>query len=385
MASTLYDATQRTASDGRSWRWAGRAFFPGWRLDRTAGEIASSEPRQFAALFARVTLSGIALLAATNWLVNPWRLYSPRILPPRVLDMRGEKCALLRRAPAPEQLVLGSSRMLRFEPVVLQRQTGLRTFNTAVTDAKAVDSIALYRYAAETLRAPVRSVLLGVETHTFVNVGASYAALESHPELRRFLPAGSRRALSVATRLLSRAQAEDSWASLLHAVSGPRSGAATFRLFSADGYERWRRTDSLPPAERAGFREQVDRALVRSHAVAGDVDLLGVRDLERLLVLLRERGVRTTVVATPMLESMRASWRRSGFVRNEQRALAETRRLCRLHGARFVDFHRPEHFDADPAEFYDAVHPTALTTRRMIEAMFPSAPAAARTPEHPNP
>lgn len=328
--------------------------------------------RRFAVIFARATVAGIALLAATNWLVNPWRLYAPRLLPPRVLDLRDQKCALLREAEPPEQLVLGSSRMFCVEPAVLERLTGLRTFNAAVTDAKPVDSMALYRYAAETLRAPVRSVVLGVETHTFINVAASYRALEAHPQLSRFLPQHSQPAFSDAVQLLSRAQAEDSWASLERAFNG-QPKTVPFRLFSPDGHERWRRPDAFGPAEGAAFRAQLDRLLSERLVRAGAFEERGARDLQFLLALLQRRGVRTTVVATPMLGWLREEWREAGFLRNEEQALSETRRLCRAHGARFVDFHRPESFGADPAQFYDGVHPTAVTTRRMLEALFPPA------------
>ena len=72
---------------------------PAWGV-RIAGRSAASPPlaaRQAAAWFARLLGGGVAAVAALNWLVNPWGLYSPRLVQPRVAALQYEKCATLRR------------------------------------------------------------------------------------------------------------------------------------------------------------------------------------------------------------------------------------------------------------------------------------------------
>src|SRR6187431_1443072 len=100
---------------------------------RTVPSAGSGAARRSTRLFVGLVTGWVLLTAGMNWLVNPWGLYAPRLLEPRVADDRYRKCDLLRRArPAPEQLVLGSSRTMRFEPRRIEERTGLRTFNLGV-------------------------------------------------------------------------------------------------------------------------------------------------------------------------------------------------------------------------------------------------------------
>ena len=79
-------------------------------------------------------------------------------------------------------------RMLRFEPERLRLRTGLRTFNAAVSGGSPVDYLAIYRYSTETLRAPIRSVLIGVESPAFAGRLQNYPAVGASTILGRFLP-----------------------------------------------------------------------------------------------------------------------------------------------------------------------------------------------------
>src|SRR5206468_1243900 len=86
---------------------------------------AGRRPRRAVCIFAAVVLGGLAAAGGLNWLVNPWGLYPPHLVKPRVVDQSYVRCALLRQfKPRPEQLVLGSSRMQCFEPERLQQRTG---------------------------------------------------------------------------------------------------------------------------------------------------------------------------------------------------------------------------------------------------------------------
>src|SRR5436190_1272504 len=47
---------------------------------------AVSHARTPARLFAGLVLGGLGILAAFNWLVNPWGLYAPRLIAVRVVN-----------------------------------------------------------------------------------------------------------------------------------------------------------------------------------------------------------------------------------------------------------------------------------------------------------
>src|SRR5262249_25509091 len=131
-------------------------------------------------LFLSAVLGSLAAVAALNWLVNPWALYPPRLVMPRVADGRAAKCFLPRQVQRPpEQLVLGSSKMMRFEPRRLEERTGLRTFNAAVAGASVADYVPFYRFATEEVHAPIRRVLIGIEWQSFSGLERSDDALSA--------------------------------------------------------------------------------------------------------------------------------------------------------------------------------------------------------------
>lgn len=325
--------------------------------------------RQGVGWFGGALVGGLAALAAFNWLVNPWRLYSPRLVQPRVAEAYYEKCGALRGfLPRPEQLVLGSSRTELFEPRQLGDRTGLRTFNASVPGATPVDAMVFYRFATETLRAPVRSVVLGVEPSTLRPGRPTYPSIARDPDLKRFLPE-SPSAETVATALrslLAWAQARDSVRclrrDLRHERTTPHCAADGWVV--REGWERERRRPGWSLAE--SIRAQMPQQPLEP------VDPAALDDLERLLSLLQRRGVRVTMIATPMLEEARAYWRRAGTADRETAGLAAMAALARAHGARFVDFSTVERFHGDPREFYDGIHATLPNTRRMIAALFPA-------------
>jgi hypothetical protein len=340
----------------------------------TAAGPRAPAARRFARLFAGLVTAWLLGTAGLNWLVNPWALYAPRLLEPRVADDRYRKCGLLRRfQPPPEQLILGSSRTMRFEPRLLEERTGLRTFNLGIPGAQPVDYLTLYRFATEEVRAPVRSVTLGVETPAFFGHERNYPALAANTELARFLPkqAGVPANTTRLAMLLNPAQTSDAWASLLHLLGLRRRSDPPWRRLEADGFQSRSNHDEERERRRFNLAREVRAQLKSDYLNRRDVDTAAFRDFDRLLVLLERRGVRTVVFMTPSLEASREYWRRHGLIEAEQSVAARIRSMAVAHGARFVDLSTVESFHGDPAEFYDAIHPTVVNTRRMIDALFP--------------
>jgi hypothetical protein len=337
--------------------------------------------RRFALLFLAVAAVWLSLVAVFNWLVNPWGLYAPRLFTPRVVDDRHRKCGLLRHCqPPPEQLVLGSSRTMRFEPRRLREKTGLRTFNAGIPGATPVDYLTLYRFAAERLRAPIRSVVLGADIPALFGHERNYPVVRANAELSRYLPTSSSLASDVSglSLLLNGAQTSDAWASLRHALGLTTRGDRPWRILDPDGFESRSNDDEARERGRwdqaRNIREQMEAPL-RNRS---EMDPTACRDLDLLLGLLQRRGVQTVVFVTPSLEPARERWRRRGLQAVEQEAFRRIRNLALARGARFVDLSRIESFHGDPREFYDAIHPTVANTRKMIDVLFPRPAAGAR-------
>jgi hypothetical protein len=326
---------------------------------------ARGPERRMALHFFGLILGCLVLVGLGNWVINPWGLYPLHLMVSRVGNQRYPKCALLRRCqPPPAQLVLGSSRSQCFEPRWLESRTGLRTFNLAVSGGRPEDFLALYRFATEEARAPVRSVVLGLEMTAFSGCEVNYPVLESDSTLRRFVP---RRpvwvqGLSQLSLLLSRKQAEDAWVTLCHALG---SGPAGYRPLQSDGYE-------LPGVDRLRPNWTLAQKIHADlNITPGKTDPGAFRDLARLLSLLDRQGVQTRIVLMPMVEPLWQAWRRNGYGPQEERVHAQIRRLAARYHARFADFSHVQSFGGDPKEFRDCVHATVVNGQKMIDALFP--------------
>jgi hypothetical protein len=315
----------------------------------------------------------IVLQASFNYLVNPWGIYAPHLVQARVLDERGQKCALLRRfRPPPEQLVLGSSRVMRFEPAYLDQRTGLRTFNFAVPSAAPVDCLALYRYATEKMRAPVRSVMVGMDTRALFGRDSNFRELAANRELRAYLPPRGFHGFELrgVPLLLNWTQTNHAVAAVRRSVWGAKRSRQ--RELDADGFQPWNADDEVRARPGWSLERSVREQLSGDYLDPGEIELNpdAVRELGILLALTHRQNVRTTVFLTPALDAVHAAWRLSGFAPHERDAAEQVRALCHRFGARFLDFSTVASFGGDPQEFYDGVHPTLVNTRRMIDALL---------------
>lgn len=345
-----------------------------------AEDGAPRRNRTFAGWFGAALITPLVGMAGLNLLVNPWRVYPARLYPPLVQDSRPQKCALLRQVqPPPEQLVLGSSRVMMFEPALLERLTGLRTFNAGVEAGTPVDSLALFRLATEGRGAPVRSVILGIDTLCFFEGKKARPDLAANPDLAPYLGEERRRAGQAARlwQLFSSRQTRDSWKVLRRRTPGEEEVEA---LYDERGGPSAFILEATAAQRRLNFAQPANRQLSAGFLNPRRGTPPDLRDLERLLAHLRRRRVRMVGVLLPCREPLWERWRTTGFLPRVAAAQAEVATLLRRYGGRCVDFSRVAAFDGDPADFYDAIHPTIENCRRMIRTLSPALGAApART------
>lgn len=139
---------------------------------------------QVVALVA-IVLATVALL---NWIVDPLGLFghagpAPLVQP----DGRANKVALLKRGRTPDVVLLGSSRMLRYDPTIITTGTRLRGFNAAVAGSDLLDAAAFTSWLAERHRdgkGPMPHVVYGIGVEEFHDQPGG-AALRRVPELAR--------------------------------------------------------------------------------------------------------------------------------------------------------------------------------------------------------
>src|SRR5205823_4758676 len=137
-------------------------------------------------------------------------------------------------------------------------------------------SLAFFRLAADGAGAPVRSVILGIDTFFFFGAGREARIAARHPELRRFLPDERLHEgrSDPADWLLSTPQLRDSCASLFRAFhpEASVSGSAVAYDFAPDGFLRLggapEPVHPPPPADL--------EAIVRQQLTSGFLNRAGV-------------------------------------------------------------------------------------------------------------
>lgn len=120
--------------------------------------------------FVCTTALSSSFIALSVW-VDPRGVFGSNQYPIIVATAHAEKILSLESSkPKPEALILGSSHCMRFSPDVVEKATGLKTFNLSVNSGKIEDFLALTNYAIEEIQVRPRLILLGVCPRTFCNL-----------------------------------------------------------------------------------------------------------------------------------------------------------------------------------------------------------------------
>lgn len=314
----------------------------------------------------------LAAVALFNLWANPEGLYPTKFLPPVIADHRPEKIFLMStRHPKPEALVLGSSRSMKIEPALVERYTGLKTFNAAVFQAYTEDDYALLRYAVEKAGIRPKLVIIGVEWANFSDDPRNTYLTRPSP-LSEYLPG------------------QPAWRGYLDLVGTAISWPETSLSLDAVGKFVLRRTP--PPRqihiEPDGYliRDQDERAKANgtfqiAHLMVYSRKLYEqrlrsfyflperVRYFQEMLQYCRERHIQVMVFATPVYHEI-FDGESSEDRQREQAAIDTMRALAEQGGASFDDFLHVESFAGEPEAFFDGTHidtrNATLLTARML-------------------
>jgi hypothetical protein len=145
----------------------------------------------FLKVFFISTAALLGLLGLLVVLTDPLGRFGTGLIPPVVSSDRDQKAALYRgRTPAPEIVVLGSSRSKTVAPACLERLSGRAAFNFAVNGAGTEDLVAILRYLRAQPGSRARTLYAGVDPEMLQSAGGVHRALEGSRFLARYAPAG---------------------------------------------------------------------------------------------------------------------------------------------------------------------------------------------------
>jgi hypothetical protein len=146
----------------------------------------------FLRVFLATTVALLAAVALLVLLTDPLGRFGTGLLPPVVSSDRDQKAALYRaREPAPEIVVLGSSRSKTIAPACLQQLTGQTAFNFAVNGAGTEDLVAILRYMRSADGSRLRTIYAGIDPEMLQSAGGVHRALEGSRYLARYAPGGT--------------------------------------------------------------------------------------------------------------------------------------------------------------------------------------------------
>lgn len=354
---------------------------PGGREPGEPGQDAMSH-----GAFARWLLGAVAVamlaIGALNWVVDPTGV-TGRTTRWQVADnsaVRSAKLDLYERAlasgTAPEVVLLGSSRTMKFQPATVRQLTGASAFNAAVSGGVPRDAYLFTRWMLDRQRrfGDVRMphLVWGLDADAFREKQLR-EGLATDPRMSRYVPLSDR----LATRVASLGALTE-WQTLDATLRSLRSGGSVDTFdgprFDDDGFQLFSRAFE----ERDVLRNRAIRRQTTNYAnfVFERDGWEGVEDepldeFVRTVRLANEHGDEPTIFITPYHPIAEQQLARYDLARRRREVLEELRALQRDGAIRFelVDFSDIADFDGDERQFYDGVHMTPTNTDRVLERL----------------
>jgi hypothetical protein len=346
-----------------------------------AARTAEGSRRRFVAGFLGAFFAALAAVLAFNVLVDPLALAGTGIVPTAVEPDRSLKLDLLQHLTrGPQLLVLGDSRGRQAEPSFLQKLTGLRGFNAAVTGGSAPDAYVFVRFAAD--RFPHQRRRYIWFTDNGLASGIVLPQLSQDPRARRYLPGGGPSfGLGDVETYLSTDATKDSWRVFEHCVLGP---CRSYIHYHADGSLTNQSLHYLPEHAKS-LRKSVDAKLAQvraSHETLAEArqalrDPARFRFLDRMLAFMNRRGETPVIVLNPIYPSVFAAQEKRGFP--DRRATLE--KIAQLHKRfRFVlvDCEDSRKWGGNPEDWSNATHVDRANMRRELVYIVAHAHGALR-------
>ena len=335
------------------------------------------ERARFERNFLAVALFLLVLIFSFNFLINPYGLYPTKLLRPLVWSDRKEKIELLRSCvPQPEVLILGSSRMMRIDPALVEKLTGRPAFNLAVDHARTEDFLALLRYVIFSLGYVPSTVIVGVDVNNFRGYYEMDNLLTYYPELLYYLKEERQNRFVMA--------AETAWIKFIKGLSLHQSEKSfeSCKRYLESGH--WENSYQFSPNGDLIYNRQEDGNELRAERLKAGIEraIITYRyeftgfggfseqriSYFRLLAALCHREhIRLVAVIEPYQGQFLEKMRGSEFERINQRWLDYIRQAALDQKIELIDAFDPQAFGYDPQGFYDEVHMTEANMDLLIE------------------
>ena len=343
-------------------------------------EIDQSKGRRTAWFVLVLALAAAAIMVAVgalNTYADPYGLVGTRALPTVTTSDRSIKVDFIDKlTKAPQLIVLGSSRSMRYEPAYLEKKTGLRTFNAGVDGIGGTgDAWAMTNYIHSRFPASHPAYFWLVDVESFVPF-AVQEGTAGEPRLNQYLggpPAGGRRTPSAVLRavwanrtsVFSWTTAHDSLRVLEHPAAIKRAVIRYRSTFLPNGGLGYR------PYSAKEFDRRYPASVIRYtnlyKSVYHEMDPEAQRYFVQTLAFMNSHGATPILVLTPINPRLRRIVGPLGWEQRHRQVVAYIQSLRSRFRFDFIDVTDITTFRGDPQQFFDGVHMTALNTRRVID------------------
>ena len=320
----------------------------------------------------------IVLTIILNIVVNPFKLYYFNFFPPAEVNVRELKGDLIRKAiPPPQVLIIGSSRVMSFDPEYVTRLTGQPCFNFGGPAAMAEDYYATLRYVREDCGAPIDTVIVGVDLEAFhptlptqaqgrflADYAKYYSQKENPDELL----------VKRLTMLLSMEQTGESIAVLQRALR--REAGRPNMEYRNDGMaimasrEADIKKGKFNLEQRIALR--VRRYPERSLALPSYTDLSATRRdyWMKFLDYCGDNGIKIYAFMTPYHPEVLQVIRLQGGVRVIDKVHDYVSQTTSAAHVTFRDYTQVGNFGGDPELFYDEIHMRPENCNRLLWSLL---------------
>jgi len=321
---------------------------------------------------ALVLMAGVAVF---NAIVDPYGILGTGRFPKTTTSEPGIKADLIAKLHGPPQLiVLGSSRAMHIDPSFLREQTGLETFNAAVSViGGAAETWTLTNYLHDRFPSSRPAYLWLVDVETF-NPLPNDRSVAEDPRLARYLDQTTgdvdrarqwwNKIRSDAKSVLSWSAANDSLRILRDDTEATNAEIAFRSQFQADG---GRAPAALDPTQR----ETRVRTTLRQYTdlyknVYHSLDPQAMAYVEQTLTAMNREGSAPLIVLSPISPLFRERLGPLGWRGRHEEVLAYFDRLGESHQFTFVDMTSIESFGGAPSGFEDGVHMLPANVQRLL-------------------
>lgn len=315
--------------------------------------------------------AGLALIATLNFVVNPLRRYPPRLFPSALWDVRSIKTSLLRaRQPKPEILILGSSRSMKIDPVLVERLSGLRAFNASVESAMAEDDYAMLRYAVEDAGIQPRIVLIGIDVEALHDQRKISDNPTPHPELDKYLGLDRSSIGRDAAALLTADQTSYSLQSIRQTLAHDAPSSRT--RFDDNGYLHYVKWEAERASGHYDYESKFRKSVGEYQGRFGQYKSVSkprLRYLKAAIDYCHARHIGVRLFITPLSPRLAEHLRPYGYFDRSREVARDVATLLQP-GDGFHDFSDVASFGGSADHFYDGAHMdeqnAALLTERLL-------------------